>query len=102
MPTLSEAFLPATWDECERAIAQRDQNVAHLRAQGFVCTCHTFYRITDGMPVYVVDATSPDTELRREREYRPKTRSRHLPDPKRSPGSLDGLFPPKTLGYEKP
>jgi hypothetical protein len=71
MPTLSEAFLPPAWDECEIAIAQRDQSAAQLRAQGWVCTCLTLYRVTDGMPVYVVDASSPNPDIRGERSSRP-------------------------------
>lgn len=85
MPTLSEAFLPTDWDDCESMMAQRNQKAAQLRAQGLVCTCRTLYRITDGMPVYVVDVETPESEpdLRRERasrrERQPHPRSRQVP-----------------------
>ncbi len=103
MPTLSEAFLPTDWDEFESAIAQRNQKAAQFSAQGLVCTCRTLYRITDGMPVYVVEARKPEPEpVRRERESRPRSRqSDHTPARKRSPGVLEGKFKPKALGYEE-
>ena len=71
MPTLRQAFLPTAWDECESAIAQRDQSAAQLRAQGWVCTCLTLYRVTDGMPVYVVEASPASLDVGRERSSRP-------------------------------
>ncbi len=108
MPTTSEAFLPPEWDEFESAISQRDQKAAQLSAQGLVCTCRTLYRITDGMPVYVVEASKPEPEpdARRERESSRRreprrSRSERTPARKRSPGTLEGKLKPKTLGYEE-
>ena len=108
MTTLSEAFLPTDWDEFDQAIAQRDQKAAQLSAQGLICTCRTLYRITDGMPVYVVEASKPELEpdARRERESSRRreprrSRSERTPARKRSPGALEGKFKPKTLGYQE-
>lgn len=95
MPTLSESFLPTHWDECESMMAQCQQKAAQLSAQGLVCTCLTLYRITDGMPVYVVDVETPESEsdLRRERASRrerpSQPRSRQLPIRQRGIDSLD-------------
>lgn len=81
MPTLHQAFLPTAWDECESAIAQRDQSAAQLRAEGWVCTCLTLYRVTDGMPVYVVEVNPASLDVGRERSSRPA----RLPSPSRRP-----------------
>jgi hypothetical protein len=71
MPSLSEAFLPPTWDACDHAMAQRDQRAAQLQSQGLDCTCLTLYRVTDGMPVYVVEASPASLDGGRERSSRP-------------------------------
>lgn len=100
MPTLSEAFVPTHWDECGTMMAQCHQKAAQLSAQGLDCTCSTLYRITDGMPIYVVDVATPESEsdLRRARtprQERPsQPRSRPLPVRQRSAGSLESSFYP--------
>ena len=96
MPPLTEAFVPTHWDECETMMAQCHQKAAQLSAQGLVCTCSTLYRITDGMPIYVVDVATPesDSDLRRMRPPRQERqpRSRDLPVRQRNAGSLDNSF----------
>lgn len=106
MQPISEAFPALDWEELDLALAARDQKAAQFEAQGLVCTCRTLYRITDGMPVYVVDAAKPEPEpdlrhVRREARPRRSSGKRHQPSTPRRDQTLEGKLKPKALGYEE-
>lgn len=62
MAVISEAFSELDWDDPEMAQQHRDQRLAELTAQGFVCSAELLYRINDGRRVYVVTAESAEPE----------------------------------------
>jgi hypothetical protein len=83
MSIISEAFCELDWDEPEDAQQKRDQRLAELTAQGFICSAELLYRINDGRRVYVVTAESPESES--QESYRGRG-SRSSSDRPRRPG----------------
>lgn len=77
MPVLQEAFLEIDWGGEEEAQQARDQRVAQLQEQGFICTYENLYNVY-GYRVFTLEATSveptqPDrsTSLRHSSSDRP-------------------------------
>jgi hypothetical protein len=55
MTQIQEVFLEKDWEDLREARSARDQRVAELQAQGFICNCETLQTVY-GQHVFVLQA----------------------------------------------
>lgn len=80
---VQRVFLESDWDDAHLARQARDQHAKALEQEGYFCRRLTLYRITDGMPVFVLEADQPEPDVKSkptsrasQRERSPRSRSK--------------------------